>query len=101
MPLLLGFVLVALFIWFAESLGTGHRAWLYPSQQQGWNMVSPAQLGARLRLMIISYAMVYAVHSQPRPVAANARQRYTFGLRPPPATRRGQDVPQARDDRRL
>jgi len=31
MPLLLGFVLVALFIWFAENIGTYANAWRYPS----------------------------------------------------------------------
>ncbi len=30
MPLLLGWFLVALFIWFAENLGTFARAWTYP-----------------------------------------------------------------------
>ena len=31
MPLLLGFVLVALFIWFAENIGTFANAWRYPN----------------------------------------------------------------------
>ena len=34
MPLLLGFVLVALFIWFAENIGTFANAWRYPNQSQ-------------------------------------------------------------------
>jgi uncharacterized membrane protein YoaT (DUF817 family) len=32
MPLLLGLFLVALFIWFAENIGTLTRTWLYPHQ---------------------------------------------------------------------
>ena len=32
MPLLLGFTLVALFIWFAENIGTFTGTWLYPRQ---------------------------------------------------------------------
>ena len=42
MPLLLGFVLVALFIWFAENIGTFANAWRYPNQSGGWEMVSIA-----------------------------------------------------------
>ena len=62
MPLLIGLVLVALFIWFAENIGTFTAAWVYPNQKDGWAMVSPAKLGAWFLLMILSYTMVAAVH---------------------------------------
>jgi uncharacterized membrane protein YoaT (DUF817 family) len=62
MPLLLGFVLVAIFIWFAENVGTLSKAWLYPAQRHGWHMVPLGKLGAWLLLMVISYVMVSAVH---------------------------------------
>jgi uncharacterized membrane protein YoaT (DUF817 family) len=62
MPLLLGWFLVALFIWFAENIGTFSRAWIYPSQQHGWAMVSPGKLGAWYLLMIISFVLVELVH---------------------------------------
>lgn len=62
MPLLLGWFLVALFIWFAENIGTFSNAWLYPSQKHGWAMVSPAKLGAWYLLMYISFVLVAAVH---------------------------------------
>ncbi|RYG79884.1 MAG: DUF817 family protein, partial [Alphaproteobacteria bacterium] len=62
MPLLLGWFLVAIFIWFAENLGTFSRAWVYPSQKHGWEMVSPAKLGAWYLLMIISFVLVEWVH---------------------------------------
>jgi uncharacterized membrane protein YoaT (DUF817 family) len=58
MPLLLGFCLVALFIWFAENMGTFARAWIYPSQADGWAPVSYAKFGSWLLLMLISYVMV-------------------------------------------
>ena len=58
MPLLLGWFLVALFIWFAENLGTFARAWTYPDQSAGWSMVSPAKLGAWYLLMYISFVLV-------------------------------------------
>lgn len=62
MPLLLGWFLVALFIWFAENIATFSRAWIYPSQQAGWTLVSPAKLGAWYLLMYISFVLVAAVH---------------------------------------
>ena len=67
MPLLLGFVLVALFIWFAENIGTFANAWRYPSQAQVWQMVSIAKLGSWFLLMIISYVMVSFV-SRPQSI---------------------------------
>ena len=62
MPLLLGFFLVALFIWFAENLATLGRAWAYPGQEAGWEMVSLAKLGSWFLLMIISVVLVALVH---------------------------------------
>jgi uncharacterized membrane protein YoaT (DUF817 family) len=62
MPLLLGWFLVATFIWFAENLGTFARAWAYPSQKDGWELVSPTKLGAWYLLMYISFVLVAAVH---------------------------------------
>ena len=66
MPLLLGFGLVALFIWFAENLATYARAWTYPSQADGWQMVSLGKLGSWYLLMIISFVLVSLLH-EPRP----------------------------------
>ncbi len=62
MPLLLGYGLVALFIWFAENLGTLGRAWVYPDQEAGWEPVSLAKLGSWYLLMIISVVLVSLVH---------------------------------------
>lgn len=66
MPLLLGFGLVALFIWLAENVGTFSKAWLYPAQRHAWSMVPVGKLGAWLLLMIVSYVLVSAVHRQGR-----------------------------------
>lgn len=62
MPLLVGFGLVALFIWFAENIGTFTAAWVYPTQRAAWHMLSLGKLGAWFLLMIISYALVAALH---------------------------------------
>ena len=70
MPLLIGFLLVALFIWFAENIGTWSRAWLYPGQGDSWTPVSINKLGAWYLLMIISFVLVTLVH-RPHPLEAN------------------------------
>ena len=71
MPLLVGFVLVALFIWLAENIGTFTAAWMYPSQRLGWSLVSLGKLGAWFLLMIISYTLVALLH-RPQPMALEA-----------------------------
>jgi uncharacterized membrane protein YoaT (DUF817 family) len=58
MPLLLGLFLVALFIWFAENIGTFTAAWTYPNQRYGWELVSVGKLGSWFLLMLISYTLV-------------------------------------------
>ena len=72
MPLLLGWLLVALFIWFGENIGTFSRAWAYPNQKHGWELVPLIKLGAWYLLMIISFVLVSLIHrpeppSQPAP----------------------------------
>ena len=39
MPIILGWLLVALFIWFAENIATYANIWLYPNQANVWQMV--------------------------------------------------------------
>ncbi|MDP3379098.1 MAG: DUF817 domain-containing protein [Brevundimonas sp.] len=62
MPLLLGYGLVALFIWIAENVGTFARAWTYPGQEAVWEPVSLDKLGSWFLLMIISIVLVSLVH---------------------------------------
>jgi uncharacterized membrane protein YoaT (DUF817 family) len=66
MPLLVTFLGVALFIWFAENIGTWANAWQYPNQMDGWQLVSLAKLGSWFLLMIISVVLVAWVYP-PRP----------------------------------
>ena len=67
MPMIVGLLLVSLFIWFAENLGTAAGAWIYPSQKDGWSMVPIEKMGAWYLLMLISFVLVRLVH---RPVDA-------------------------------
>jgi uncharacterized membrane protein YoaT (DUF817 family) len=63
MPLLLGLVLVSLFIWFTENIGTFTKTWLYPSQRLGWSMVGIEKLGSWFLLVIVSYTLVSMVNA--------------------------------------
>ncbi|GAB7534113.1 DUF817 domain-containing protein [Burkholderia sp. 3C] len=76
MPMLLGFLLIALFIWLAENVGTFSQAWLYPAQRDGWTLVSPSKLVAWFMLTIMSYVIVTLVNP-PRtwPAAAGEAPR--------------------------
>lgn len=79
MPLVLGFLLVSLFIWFAENIGTFARAWAYPGQEAGWRFVSLDKLGAWYLLMIISFVLVTLVHGrqgQSSPHSSRIRTEY-------------------------
>jgi uncharacterized membrane protein YoaT (DUF817 family) len=67
MPLMLGWFLIAAFIWLAENIATFARAWTYPDQAQVWTMVSPTKLGAWYLLMYISFVLVASLH-RTRPV---------------------------------
>jgi uncharacterized membrane protein YoaT (DUF817 family) len=58
LPLVVGFCLVALFIWFAENIATYAHVWLYPSQINVWHIVGLQKIGSWILLMIISFIMV-------------------------------------------
>jgi len=62
MPLLLGWLLVSLFIWFAENIATYSHAWIYPNQSHGWHMVSIGKLSSWYLLMMLSFVLVSLVH---------------------------------------
>lgn len=67
MPLLLGFVLVSPFIWFAENIATYTNIWLYPTQESGWTVVPLAKLGSWFLLMIVSFVLVALAKRTRRP----------------------------------
>jgi uncharacterized membrane protein YoaT (DUF817 family) len=73
LPVLPGFVLTALFIWFAENLGTFAGAWIYPSQHHGWRMVPFEKVGAWYLLMLLSFVLVSLVHPV-QPVSEKERR---------------------------
>jgi uncharacterized membrane protein YoaT (DUF817 family) len=73
MPLLLGFFLVSLFIWFAENISSFSAIWLYPHQLKAWSPVTIGKLGSWFLLMIISFVLVASVHA-PRPLDTGKRR---------------------------
>jgi uncharacterized membrane protein YoaT (DUF817 family) len=74
MPLLIGWFLVALFIWLAENIATFASAWAYPAQANGWTIVSPAKLGAWYLLMYVSFVLVATVHRRNTEPSGQAKQ---------------------------
>lgn len=76
MPMVVGLLLVALFIWLAENLGTFASAWVYPSQRDGWHIVPIEKMGAWYLLMLLSWVLVTLVH-RPEPASAIRATRLT------------------------
>lgn len=62
MPLIIGWLLVALFIWFAENLATYSHIWIYPTQERQWQMVPLSKLTAWYLLMMLSFVLVSLVN---------------------------------------
>lgn len=62
MPLIVGFCLVAVFIWIGENIGTFTSSWLYPAQKAAWKPVGFGKFGSWFLLMIISFALVSIIH---------------------------------------
>ena len=72
MPLILGFGLIALFIWFAENIGTFTSVWLYPHQNKGWDLVRVGKYGSWFLLMIVSFILVTFVNPVRAPESESA-----------------------------
>ncbi|MEO0635162.1 MAG: DUF817 domain-containing protein [Pseudomonadota bacterium] len=60
-PLLVPFLFLAALIYAAENIATFGRAWVYPNQVDGWQMVSPSKFGSWFLLMLVSWVLVSAV----------------------------------------
>ncbi len=80
MPLLLGWFLVALFIWLAENIATFTNIWIYPNQTEQWNMVSLSKLSSWYLLMLLSFVLVSLINTltirrAPDPLVATSWQK--------------------------
>jgi uncharacterized membrane protein YoaT (DUF817 family) len=61
MPLALSFVLIGLFLWFAENAATYLGAWSYPYQVDAWTLVHPGKFGSWSLLISLSFVLVATV----------------------------------------
>lgn len=62
MPLLLGWLLVALFIWVAENVATWANIWIYPNQAQSWQLVPVAKISSWYMLMLLSFVLITVIN---------------------------------------
>lgn len=62
MPILVGWGLVALFIWFAENIATFATVWVYPAQRHGWSPVDPGKIISWFLLMILSFVLTSLIN---------------------------------------
>lgn len=99
MPLVVGFILIGLFVWIAENIGTYAGAWNYPDQAHGWKLVHAGKASSWALLVIMSFLIAHSVtrgHRRPvvRPIrAASAPSSPAYRHRPrrtaaPPLARR-------------
>jgi uncharacterized membrane protein YoaT (DUF817 family) len=58
MPITIGLMLVAVFFWIAENIGTFYGAWKYPSQIHAWQVVSLQKITSWFLMVIISFIIV-------------------------------------------
>ena len=63
MPLLVGWLLVALFIWIAENVATYANIWIYPNQAGEWHMVPMAKLSSWYMLMLLSFVLITIINN--------------------------------------
>ncbi len=63
MPILVGWFLVSLFIWFAENIATYTNIWIYPNQAKEWQMVPLAKLSSWFLLMLLSFVLVSLINN--------------------------------------
>lgn len=66
MPVTSGFLLVGLFIWFAENISTFLGAWRYPNQHHGWAPVYFQKLTSWWLLVIVSAVIIAELKREKR-----------------------------------
>ncbi|MGB0370170.1 MAG: DUF817 domain-containing protein [Opitutales bacterium] len=77
MPLLIGFTLVSFFIWVAENISTFARAWVYPNQEQGWQLIGPEKWTAWFLLMQLSFVLIVVLRQLETRIPPSPSQRDT------------------------
>ena len=57
-PINVGFLLIAFFIWVAENISTYLGAWQYPNQVHVWTIVSTSKITSWFLMVIISFILI-------------------------------------------
>lgn len=76
MPILFGWLLIALFIWLAENIATYTNIWIYPHQANQWQMVPWSKLTSWYLLMLLSFVLIKLIQ-QPTPSTEELNSRIT------------------------
>lgn len=58
MPLVLSFILIGLFVWIAENIGTYFGGWIYPAQMRHWAIVGPNKISSWTLMVVIAVLLV-------------------------------------------
>lgn len=58
MPAIVGFFLIAFFVWLAENIGTFLGAWRYPHQSKEWTLVKLQIMSSWFFLVVVSVIVV-------------------------------------------
>lgn len=74
LPLSGAFVLIAVFIYVAENVGTLLGGWQYPNQQHIWSMVHESKISSWFLLIIVSYILVAWTKQRKAPVHSSEAQ---------------------------
>lgn len=76
MPMPVSFLLIGLFVWFAEHLSTYLRAWQYPYQQESWTLVDAGKISSWTMMVILSFSLVVALKGiEKKPAKASVPAR--------------------------
>jgi uncharacterized membrane protein YoaT (DUF817 family) len=61
---LLSWVLTAIFVWFAENIATFQKIWLYPNQENWWELVEFSKATSWFLLLIVSFVIISTLNNK-------------------------------------
>ena len=61
---LLSWFLTAIFIWIAENIATFQKIWLYPNQENGWELVRFSKATSWFLLLIVSFVVISTLNNK-------------------------------------
>ena len=61
---LLSWFLTAIFVWIAENIATFQKIWLYPNQENGWELVQFSKATSWFLLLIVSFVIISTLNNK-------------------------------------